>query len=99
MKKNIEIINMLKRDGLYVQTISFENQTQEIKLSSVKQNGYALKFIKEQNFEICLEAVKTSALSFQFVKKECLDKEEYEIIYETAVKKNKLVKKFYSIKD
>lgn len=94
-----KIINMLKRDGLYIQTISSEDQTQEIKLNAVKQNGYALKFIKEQNFEVCLEAVKTNALSFQFVKKECLDKEEYEIVYETAVKKNKLVKKLFHIKD
>ena len=33
---------------------------------AVKQSGYALKFVKEQTPEICLEAVKQNGLVFIF---------------------------------
>ena len=35
-----------------------KEQTPEICLEAVKQNGYALEYVQEQTPEICLEAVK-----------------------------------------
>ena len=35
-----------------------ENHTYEKYLEAVKQDGFALEFVKEQTSELCLEAVK-----------------------------------------
>ena len=37
-------------------------------LEAVKQNGYALAFVKEQTHEMCLEAVKRDGLALEYVK-------------------------------
>ena len=37
-------------------------------LEVVKQNGYALQYVKEQTPEICLEAVKEDVRALQYVK-------------------------------
>ena len=39
-------------------------------LEAVKQNGYALLFVKEQTEKICLEAVKQNGLALQYVAKQ-----------------------------
>ena len=36
-------------------------------LEAVKQNGFALKYVKEQTQEICLQAVKQNGLALRFV--------------------------------
>jgi hypothetical protein len=36
-------------------------------MESVKQNGLALQYVKEQDKEICMEAVKQNGLVLQFV--------------------------------
>ena len=45
-------------------------QTPEICLEAVKQNGYALQYVKEQTLEICLEAVKQNGYALQYVKEQ-----------------------------
>ena len=62
-------------------------------LQAVKQNGYALQWVKEQTPEICLEAVKQYGQALEYVKEQtpliihCLKK--YHIsIYESFKKKN-----------
>src|SRR5574344_1958171 len=39
-------------------------------LEAVKQNGYALEYVKEQTPEICLEAVKQNGYALQYVKEQ-----------------------------
>ena len=36
-------------------------------LEAVKQDGYALRYVKEQTVEICLEAVKQNGYALQYV--------------------------------
>ena len=45
-----------------------QNQTNEICLLAVKQNGMALQFVKNQTNEICLSAVQQNGMALQFVK-------------------------------
>ena len=45
-----------------------ENQTEEMCLEAVKQNGYALEYVENQTEEICFEAVKQNGRALQFVK-------------------------------
>ena len=51
-------------------------------LEAVKQNGYNLRYVKEQTEAICLEAVKKNGYSLQYVK------EQTEAICLEAVKEN-----------
>ncbi len=39
-------------------------------LVAVKENGYALEYVKEQTSEMCLEAVKRDGLTLKFVKEQ-----------------------------
>ena len=39
-------------------------------LEAVKEDGYALRFVKNQTPDICLEAVKSDGYSLQFVKEQ-----------------------------
>ena len=41
-------------------------------LKMVKQNGLALKYVKEQTEEICLEAIKQNIDAIRYVKNEIL---------------------------
>jgi len=88
-----DVLKKLKQNGLYVQNIPENEQTQEMKLAAVKQIGYALQHIKQQNFDVCFEAINTNALALKFVLKEQLTPEEYEELVNCAVKKNKSVQK------
>ena len=47
-----------------------KNQTSEICLAAVKQDGTALQYVKEQTPEICLEAVKQNGFALKYVKKQ-----------------------------
>lgn len=47
-----------------------EEQTPEICLAAVQQDGLALEFIKEQTPKICLAAVKEGGLALKYVKKQ-----------------------------
>ena len=52
---------------------SFEKKSKEEYLKAVKQNGYALKNVKEQDKDICLAAVKQDGFALQYVKEQDKD--------------------------
>jgi hypothetical protein len=54
----------------------------KINIETVKQNGYALKYVLEQDKEICMEAVKQNGFLLKYVKE--LNKE----ICMEAIKQN-----------
>ena len=47
-----------------------KNQTPEVCLAAVKQDGTALQYVKEQTPEICLAAVKQESAVLKYVKKQ-----------------------------
>jgi len=49
------------------------DQTPEICLAAVKQNGCALKYVIEQTPEICLAAVKQDGCALEYVSQEIID--------------------------
>lgn len=53
-------------------------------LENVKQNGTALRYVKEQTPEICLEAVKQNGIALEYVKEQTPE------IYLEALKQNVL---------
>ena len=64
-------------------------------LEAVKQNGYALEYVKEQTPEICLEAVKQYGLALEYVKDQTpliihYLKKHNIIIYESFKKENSI---------
>ncbi|EGT3945313.1 TPA: hypothetical protein KOR49_002193 [Clostridioides difficile] len=69
-------VEALRRDGMLLEHVKFDelNLTKEqlynLYLIAVKQDGFALKFIKEQTEEICIEAVKEYYLALEFVKEQ-----------------------------
>ena len=50
--------------------------TEEESLVAVKQNEYALRYVKEQTEEICLAAVKQDGNVLIYVNEDCLPKAE-----------------------
>ncbi len=63
-KKFLEIIEILKEYG--------ENQTPEMCLEAVKQNGGALEYVNKelQTPEMCMEAVKENGYALKYVKEQ-----------------------------
>ena len=49
---------------------SANEQTPEICLAAVQQNGFALQYVKKQTPELCLMAVQQNGNSLQYVKKQ-----------------------------
>ena len=64
--KEIESYDIVKHDKYLLRYI--KNQTPEICLEAVKQNGRALIYVKNQTPEICLEAVKQNGWALIYVK-------------------------------
>jgi len=52
--------------GLYLKYV--KNQTPELCLAAVQQNGDALSYVKDQSPEICLAAVQQNGLALEYVK-------------------------------
>ena len=42
-------------------------------IEAVKENGYALQYVKEQTPDICLEAVRETGFALQYVKDQTSD--------------------------
>jgi len=74
-----------------IQDLFSKNIPSYICLEAVKQNGNALRYIKEQTLEICLEAVKQNGNALQFVKVQTPQ------ICMKAVKQNGLVLEYSKI--
>ena len=70
-KENIKLINLsLVKDNLSQMIIGILlsiGMIEDICLAAVKQNGYALQYIKEQTPDICLAAVKQYGYALQYV--------------------------------
>ncbi len=66
-KMQDEILEAVQMDGSALKNIRQELQTPEICLTAVKQNGMALKYVKEQTIEICLAAVKKNSYALRYV--------------------------------
>jgi len=87
-------LKAVKENGLMLKQV--DNQTSEICLEAVKQNGKALQFVKmtsltltiSQYYSICLEAVKQNGKAFKHVKKGIVTQSQYNQICLEAVKRN-----------
>ncbi len=69
------------------------NQTRELCLAAVRQDGLALQYIRKQTHEICLEAVKQNGLALQYVHKQTKE------ICLTAVKQNRYALMFVNVEN
>lgn len=79
----LKYLEMVQKDGLAIKHIPSKYQTNELCMTAVKQNGWALRYVEEQTPEICLEAVKKNGLALKYV-----EDRTTEICME-AVKQNK----------
>jgi DNA-binding NarL/FixJ family response regulator len=52
-------------------------------LEAVKQDGYALYYVKDQTPELCLEAIKQNINAKRYIKIPLTDELVYEIVTET----------------
>ncbi len=77
IEKNDELVELVKslnkKELLYVILINCRilkicEQTDELCMQAVKQNGYALEFVKNQTDELCMQAVKQNGCSLKYVK-------------------------------
>lgn len=48
----------------------FQEQTEEMCITAVKQNGMALQFVNYQTDEICLKAVRQNGMALKYVKRQ-----------------------------
>ena len=80
--KREEYLKMVKENSLNLKFVPSQYQDREICLTAVRQNGWALEYIKNQTREICLEAVRRTGYALQFV-----EKQDKEICVE-AIKQN-----------
>ena len=62
-----DMLAAVKANGMAIKRI--ENQTLELALLAVKDDGYALKYVKEEykTPEVCLIAVQNDGMALQFV--------------------------------
>ena len=64
-KKKIEEKNSRKSEEL----VFFENYSnEEYCMKAVEQNGYSLRYVKEQSEAVCMKAVEQNGDSLQYVK-------------------------------
>ncbi|PBG25670.1 hypothetical protein BGU81_12720 [Clostridioides difficile] len=87
-------IEALKRDGLLLKEVRWdelslsEKQIFNLYIIAVRQNGFALMYVKNQTEELCREAVMQNGLALEYV-----DKQTQEICLET-VKENGLALRY-----
>ena len=60
----LEELNRKRKEEM----IKFDYDNPEECLAAVRQDGYALKYVKEQTEEICLEAIKQNGYALRYVK-------------------------------
>ena len=56
----------IRRNGEYIKYVKEQEQTPELCLEAVKQNGWALQFVKNQTYDVCLEAIRQNGLALRF---------------------------------
>ena len=84
----LEYLEMVQNDGEALQYVPSEYQTEELCMTAVKQNGYALEYVKNQTEEICMEAIKQNGWALKYV-----EEQTPEICLE-AVKQNEIALQF-----
>ena len=62
-----EQLERIRRDGVLLRYVEVENKTVEMCLEAVKENSYALRYIKEPTNELCLEAVRNNGYALQYI--------------------------------
>lgn len=62
-----DTLQLVKNNGMAIKRIA--DQTQELAVLAVKDDGYALKYVKEEfkTAEVCLIAVQNDGIALQFV--------------------------------
>ena len=62
-----DFVKLVAENGMAIKHIN--NQTVELALLAVKDDGYALKYVKDEfkTAEVCLIAVKNDGIALQFV--------------------------------
>jgi hypothetical protein len=83
-----KFLELVKIDGLNLETVPEHDMTEEICLEAVKQNGLALQYSIIDYDEICMAAIKQNGMALQFCGYQSL---KYCL---TAVKQNGLALQF-----
>ena len=62
-----ETLQLVKNNGMAIKHVT--EQTQELALLAVRDDGYALKYVKDEfkTAEVCLIAVQNDGIALQFV--------------------------------
>lgn len=68
-----QYLENVRRDGLWVRHLSVKEQTHQICIEAVKQNGMAIQHIIEQTPEICLTAVRSNGMALSHIKHKTTD--------------------------
>ena len=63
-------MEQVKKNGLDLQYIKEQEQTPELCMTAVRQNGRALQYVKEQTPELCMAAVRQYGYALKFVKEQ-----------------------------
>lgn len=63
------LIDYVYDDGLCLEHIANANQTHDICMFAVRQNGRALQFVKDKTPDIVIEALKQNGRAIQFLEK------------------------------
>ena len=83
---------LLKEDAeAFIKKLIKSKEWQKICLAAVKQDGFALQYVKEQTAAICLAAVKQDGYALEYVKKQT------EAICLAAVKQNEDALEFIKV--
>jgi hypothetical protein len=64
----------LSTKSIRLEEINEKFRTFKICLASVKNNGYSLQYVLNQNVNICLEAVRKTGKSLKYVKEQTANK-------------------------
>ena len=68
-----KIIDLIKKDGYFINLLREEEQNEEICKWAVQENANALQYVKNQTEEICKLAVQQNGYSLKYVKIEQTD--------------------------
>ena len=69
-----------------------KNLSSDKAMEAVKQNGYALQYVKNQTEAICLEAIKQDGYALRYVNSNMFLSDNNDEIIEVNGKKYKLIK-------
>lgn len=70
-----EYMNMVRLDGMNLDKIPIEDRTEELILTAIRQNGFAIKYVSENKLkdEFILEAVRNNGMVLELIKNQTED--------------------------